>query len=224
MQAVVERPYLYKVTLNGQEIKPEAGKWFLDRDLGVFSIGKVVKKGANELAIELSPMKIHAEIEPAYILGNFTIEPANKGFTINPPVKAFALISWKLQGWPFYPGAVSYTKIFDIPNPSGDYRVSLRNWTGTVAAVTVNGEQAGTIGFEPYRIDVSKFIKPGANTVEVKVVGSNKNLLGPFHNNPKPGLVSPWHFRFIKTYPAGDDYQQLDYGLMDDFRLEKSDE
>ena len=56
--------------------------------------------------------------------------------------------------------------------------------------------------------------------MEVKVVGSNKNLLGPFHNNHRPGLVSPGHFRNVKNYPAGNDYLQLDYGLMDDFVLE----
>jgi hypothetical protein len=166
-------------------------------------------------------MKIHAEIEPAYILGNFIVQPAAKGFTIYPPVKTFAAGNWKAQGWPFYPGAVSYTKTFDIANPSGHYRISPGNWTGTVAAVTVNGQQAGIIGFEPYVLDVSKYIRQGANTVEVKVVGSNKNLLGPFHNKPAPGLVSPWHFRNVKSYPAGNDYEQLDYGLMDDFKLEE---
>ncbi|MDR1172451.1 MAG: hypothetical protein LBL24_08370 [Bacteroidales bacterium] len=221
MQAAVERPHLYKITLNGKEIKPEPGKWFLDRDMGVFAIGNAVKKGANDLAIELSPMKIHAELEPVYILGNFTVQPAAKGFTINPPVNAFAAGSWKAQGWPFYPGIVSYSKTFDVTDAAGHYRVSLGEWTGTVAAITVNGQQAGIVGFKPYILDVSKFIKQGANTVEVKVVGSNKNLLGPFHNRPAPGVVSPWNFRNVKAYPAGSDYGQLDYGLMGDFQLEE---
>jgi hypothetical protein len=56
--------------------------------------------------------------------------------------------------------------------------------------------------------------------VEVKVVGSNKNLFGPFHNNHALGIVGPGHFRDVRFYPAGNDYQQLDYGLMDDFELE----
>ena len=223
MQAVVERQQLYKVTLNGKKIKPEPDKWFLDRDMGMFSIGDIVKKGANDLVIELSPMRIHAEIEPVYILGNFTVQPAAKGFIINPPVKTFTAGSWKTQGWPFYPGAVSYQKTFDVTNLSGNYRISLKNWTGTVVAVTVNGQQAGIIGFEPYQLDVSKLIRQGGNTVEIKVIGSNKNLLGPFHNKPAPGLVSPWHFRNVKNYPAGNDYHQSDYGLMDDFKLEASD-
>ena len=218
MQAVVERPHLYKITLNGQEIKPEPGKWFLDREMGVLAIGNSVKKGANELTLDLSPMKVHAEIEAIYILGNFTVQPAAKGFVITPPINSFETGSWKAQGWPFYNGAVSYTKTFDVANPSGHYKVNLSDWIGTVAVVSVNGQQAGIIGFEPYSVDVSKFIKQGSNKVEVKIVGSNKNLLGPFHNNPRPGLVSPGNFR-ARFYPAGADYQQLDYGLMDDFSL-----
>ena len=221
MQAVVERPYLYQVTLNGKEIIPEPGKWFLDRDMGVFAIGNVVQKGENELTIVLSQMKIHAELEAAYILGNFTVQPAAKGFNINPPNTALTVGSWKAQGFPFYNGAVSYAKTFDVDNSTGFYKVKLGNWAGTVAAVFVNGQQAGIIGFEPYSLDVSKFIRQGVNTVEVKIVGSNKNLLGPFHNNPGPGFVSPWHFRNVRTYPAGSSYQQLNYGLMDDFVLEE---
>ena len=31
-------------------------------------------------------MKIHAEIEPVYILGNFSVNPAEKGFAIEAPV------------------------------------------------------------------------------------------------------------------------------------------
>ena len=220
MKVAVERPYLYKVTLNGQEIKPEQGKWFLDRDVSVFTIGDIAKKGVNDLILELSPMKILAEIEPVYILGSFSVQPVSKGFSINPPVKSFALGSWKNQGWPFYQGSVSYKKTFDIINPERDYRICLKNWNGTVVAVSVNNQQAGIIGFEPYQLDVSKYINQGVNTIEVKIVGSNKNLLGPFHNKPAPGLVSPWHFRNVKIYPSGNDYQQLDYGLMDDFMLE----
>ena len=219
MQAVVERPHLYKITLNGKDIAPEPGKWFFDRDMGVFAIGNAVKKGANELAVELSPMKIHAEIEPAYILGNFTVQPADKGFTVNPPASAFVAGSWKAQGWNFYSGAVSYAKTFDAAN-TGQYRVRLGNWKGTVAAVYVNGQHADIIGFEPYTTDVSKFIIQGTNTVEVKIVGSNKNLLGPFYHNPPPGNVGPWMFLNL-TYSSGANHQQLDYGLIDDFWLEE---
>ena len=223
MLAAVERPHLYKITLNGQEIKSTPEKWFLDRDIGILPIGNMVKKGVNELVLTLSPMKIHAELEQVFILGDFTIHPASKGFTIHRPVTDFTCGSWKAQGWPFYNGAVSYVKTFEFTHPPASCLIKLGEWAGTVAAVAINGQDAGFIGFEPYTLDVSKFIKQGVNTVEVKVIGSNKNLLGPFHNNRRPGLVSPWDFRNVRIYPSGYEYQQLDYGLMGDFWLERGD-
>ncbi|MDR2847844.1 MAG: hypothetical protein LBV39_01940 [Bacteroidales bacterium] len=220
MQAVVERLELYRVTLNGKELQPEAGKYFLDSELSVFNIGTVVKKGENSLVINHSPMRIMAEIEQVIILGNFTVQPAAKGWTIHPPV-ALTTGSWKTQGWSFYPGAVSYSKTYEISATDASYRVCLGEWTGTVATVSVNGETAGIIGFEPYNVDVTGKLKQGTNTIEVKVVGSNKNLFGPFHRSDS-GIASPWHFRGVKNYSAGKDYLQLDYGLIGDFSLESS--
>jgi hypothetical protein len=220
IQAVVERPWLYRIQINGSNIDPEK-EWWLDRDMRILNIGKYVKKGENLLTLELSPMKILAEIEPVYLLGNFSLEPAAKGWSIRPPVKEFSTGSWKEQGWPFYSRSVAYTKVFNVNDPSGNYRVRLGDFAGTVAEVSVNGKSAGIIGFEPYTINVSEFIRDGSNSIEVKIVGSNKNLLGPFHNNPRKGLTSPWDFRNVRSYPSGKDYHQFDYGLMDDFWLEK---
>ncbi|MDR1594384.1 MAG: hypothetical protein LBS43_07885 [Prevotellaceae bacterium] len=220
MQAAVERPWLYKVSLNGKEIRPTQNKW-LDREIRLFDIGKEAQTGENSLTLELSPMKIFAEIEPVYILGNFTVAPVAKGWELKPPTEEFSTGSWKSQGWAFYSRQVSYSKTFTAGDLGKHYSVRLGNWVGTVAEVSVNGKSAGVIGFEPYSVDVTALIQKGANTVEVTVTGSNKNLLGPFHNNPAPGLVSPWHFRGVKKYPSGSDYQQLDYGLMDDFWLEE---
>jgi hypothetical protein len=219
MQVAIERPWLYRILLNGNEIYPTQNRW-LDREIRLFDVGKEVKTGENLLALELSPMKIHAEIEPIYIIGNFIVRPAAKGWEIKPQSKEFSTGSWKKQGWAFYSRGVSYKKIFEIDDVEKQYRVKLGDWTGTVAEVSVNGKSAGIIGFEPYTLDVSELIRKGNNTVEVIITGSNKNLLGPFHDNPAPGLVSPWHFRGVKIYPSGNDYQQIDYGLTDDFLLE----
>jgi hypothetical protein len=219
IQAAVERPWLYTVSLNGKKIQPTQDEW-LDREIRLFDIGGEIRTGENLLTLELSPMKIHAEVEPVYILGNFTVNPVAKGWEIKPPAEQFSTGSWKNQGWAFYSRGVSYRKTFEIDNADKQYRVKFGNWTGTVAEVSVNGQSAGIIGFEPYTADVSKLVKKGTNTVEVTVTGSNKNLLGPFHQNPPHGFVSPWLFRGVKSYPPGNEYHQLDYGLMDDFLLE----
>ncbi|MDR2859064.1 MAG: hypothetical protein LBV64_01550 [Mediterranea sp.] len=220
MQAVIERPELYKLSLNGKDITPETSQWWLDRELGIVNIGSAVKKGENSLVVDLSPMRTMAEIEQVIIMGNFTVRPLAKGFTISPPA-TLTTGSWKTQGWNFYPGVVAYSKTYEVSDPNAAYRVSLGEWSGTVAEILVNGESAGIIGFEPYSADVSGKVKQGVNTIEVKVAGSNKNLFGPFHNNAQ-GVVGPGSFRNVKSYPSGKDYIQLDYGLMNDFRLEES--
>jgi alpha-L-rhamnosidase len=221
MKAVVERTYLWSVLVNGKEVKAEEGRWWLDRELGVFSIEKLVKKGDNTLTLKVSPMKIHAEIEPVYILGNFSVKPAEKGWTIEPSVNKLTTGSWKDQGMPFYSWGVEYEKEYNIDNPEGKYMVNLNAWKGTISEVTVNGQAAGVIAFPPYQNDITKFIKQGENKIEIKVIGSLKNLLGPHFNNPAPGLVGPWHFRNVKSYPSGKDYQMLDYGLMEEFDVLK---
>lgn len=218
-KAVVERPHLWTVSVNGKEVKAEVGKWWLDRAFGVFNIRSLVKKGDNTISLKVLPMKIHAEIEPVYIVGDFSVKPAEKGWSVEAPVKLLAPGSWKEQGMPFYSWGVTYSKEFTIEKSEGNYSVSLNNWKGTIAEVTVNGKSATVIAFPPYRTDVTGLIKPGLNKVEVKVLGSLKNLLGPHFNNPAPGFVSPWLWRNVKSYPAGNDYQMLDYGLLDDFIL-----
>jgi hypothetical protein len=97
--------------------------------------------------------------------------------------------------------------------------VRLGKWNGTVAAVIVNGREAGTIAYDPYELDITPYLKTGNNRIEVEVIGSLKNLLGPHHNSPGPGLVSPGQWRGITTYPPGKEYDTYDYGLFEDFQL-----
>ncbi len=121
LKAIVERPYLGSVSVNGTEVRPEEGKWWLDREFGVFNIGNLVKKGDNEISFNVSPMKVHAEIEPVYIVGDFSVMPAEKGWDLKAPVKKLTAGSWKEQGMPFYSWGVTYTREFNIENPEGHY-------------------------------------------------------------------------------------------------------
>jgi len=218
-KAVVERPGLWTVSVNGTQIKPEEGKWWLDRSFGVFNIGTLLKSGDNSIALKTSPMKVHAEIEPIYILGDFSIKPAEKGWYIEKTVPVYYTGSWKTQGMPFYSWNISYSKEFNIENTDGNWEVALGKWNGTIAEVKVNGESAAIIAFPPYRGDITGLLKQGVNNIEVTVTGSLKNLLGPHHNNAKPGFVSPWIWRNVKSYPPGKNYQILDYGLFEEFDL-----
>jgi hypothetical protein len=219
LKLVVERPALWSVSVNGNAVEPVPGAWWLDRSFGVFRIGKQTVKGENRITLSCKPMKIHAEIEPVYLLGEFTLASVAKGWSVRAPRQKLETGSWKGQGLPFYSWDMTYSRNFNIGTKSDYYEVGLGDWVGTVAEVYVNGNHAGTVVLPTDRIPVTELIKQGDNQIVVTVSGSLKNLLGPHHNNPKAGLSSPWHWRNIKTYPPGEQYQLIDYGLNDNLYL-----
>ena len=219
MKLVSERPELFTVKINGEQVKPIPGEWWLDRSFGVYAIGKQVKTGLNTVELSVSPMSIFAEIEPVYVLGDFAVVPEKLGWSISAPVENLTLGSWKEQKQPFYSWGVSYSKDFEVESLSTPYAVQLNDWKGTIAEVYVNDQKAGIIAYDPYRLDVTSYLKEGKNKIDVRVIGSHKNLLGPHYRNPAPGLASPWHWKGIEKPIPGNEYQMMDYGLMTDFDL-----
>jgi len=211
IKAVLEQEFDAVTTINGNIVEPLPGEFYLDHDFKVFPIGQYIKKGENVLLIDAPRMHILAEIEPAYIIGNFTVHPAPKGFTIK-KYKTPVLGSWKAQGFPFYSHGVQYSAEYEVTNANAPHTVKLNEWGGSVAEVTINGEKAGIIGWAPYSLDVSKFVKEGTNTVSVEVIGTLRNLLGPFDREPF-GIATPWSWRYQPPFRSGSEYKQLDYGL-----------
>ncbi|MBN9381095.1 MAG: hypothetical protein J0H74_10030 [Chitinophagaceae bacterium] len=218
VRAIVERAASWRIVINGQAVKPEEGKWWLDKSFGVVKIGGYVRPGENTLTLSTDRMSIYDEVEPVYILGDFNLVSADKGWTLSPSAP-LEIGSWKTQGLPMYGQGVRYVKEVRLDSRPGKVKVRLGKWNGTVAAVSVNGRPAGVIAYDPFELDISKYVIAGKNEIEVTVIGSLKNLLGPHHNSPKPGIASPWHWRGIRGYPSGKDYDVYDYGLMEDFQL-----
>ncbi|MBN1998442.1 hypothetical protein JW935_12865, partial [candidate division KSB1 bacterium] len=219
LDAVVERPTLWQVSVNGHPVQHESGKWWLDKSFAVYKIGSLVHQGENILSLHASPMSIYAELEPVFILGDFALQSVDQGWKIVPPQPLVAGL-WHKQGLPFYGFGVSYNKKFDRLNPEKKYVVKLGEWDGTVAVVYVNGTQAGIIGWPPYELDISEWMKPGENSIKVTVIGSLKNVLGPFYNVDRRGIVTPWSFKYApEQQPPGENYDLNIYGLYENFKL-----
>jgi len=218
LQAVVERTHLWKVSVNGKEVQPNKGQWWLDKDFSVFDIGKQVQTGENTITLQAPKMSVYAEIEPVYVLGNFNLVSDSKGWKIA-SLQPLQLGSWKEQGLPLYGHEVAYRKSFNVADISKPYEVELGDWKGTVALLKVNGQTATVAIGNTDQFDISPYLKKGKNVVEFVVVGSLKNTLGPHYNNPPKGLVSPWQWRNIKKQVPGNEYDLYDYGLIEDFKI-----
>jgi hypothetical protein len=81
----------------------------------------------------------------------------------------------------------------------------------SLADVTLNGQKFGTLWKQPFRLDVTAVIKPGANALEIKVLNAwNNRLLGQ-NKEPAafnaPGTFKPWLFKEVNAdgplLPAG---------------------
>jgi len=101
--------------------------------------------------------------------------------------------------------------------------VVLPKWYGSVARVTVNGKLVGRMVHQSWECEVSEAIRPGANRIEVTVVGTLKNTLGPHHGQPPLGAAWPASFQKAPQSgpPPGSQYDTVAYGLFQPFALEQ---
>jgi len=152
---------------------------------------------------QLSSHRRHA----SSLVDNSGLEPRRRG--------------WNTQGHPFYAAGVGYQQNYVIPELNGNYVVSLAAWQGSVAEVKVNGKRAGWITAPPFECDITRLLKKGNNAVEIVVIGTLKNTLGPHRENRAPGTAWPSHFQKGPETgpPPGETYHTLPYGLFEPFQL-----
>ena len=223
LEIVIERPDLYTITCNGKSIEAMSDAWWLDKAFQRLDLSKVAKVGENIVTLSASPLTIWHELEPAYVIGDFGVQAMESGFALVPDC-TLKLGSWKEQYMPLYGHSVSYTQHFNVANNSGIFELDVPRWYGSVAKVIVNGELTGHIAYQHWSLDIEKYIRPGKNTIEVVVVGTLKNTLGPHHAGKMVGRAWPHAFEQGPKNgpPPGDKYDTLDYGLFEPFSLSQS--
>ncbi len=219
LKIVIERPGLWTVTINGHPVSPNSDEFWLDKEFRIYDIGNWVKSGENRITLHAVKMTIHTELEPIYLLGDFSLTALEAGWSLGPSMN-LKMSSWNQQGMPFYSHEVKYSQDYQITKMDSRYILHLPEWNGVVARVNVNGIDAGIIGWQPDELDISDFVSVGENEISVSVFGSLKNLLGPHHNNPPTGAAWPGNFESApQKQPAGHNYDVLEYGLRDNFKL-----
>ncbi len=225
LRLVVERPEIFRVSVNGRQLEPIPGEYWLDRNFGFYRLDGVARYGLNVVRLTVSPFNLLAELEPVYVLGDFSLRPERKGFLVVPSAR-LKTGSWKDQGLIFYGHRVAYDAEFTVEEQEiGKYNFMFGagRWQGALAEILVNGRAAGFLLSPEDRIDITRSLLPGKNKLRFVVYGTLKNTLGPHHLNPPPGKAWPDAFRRAPEggQPAGSEYNVLDYGLFDFLIIEK---
>ncbi len=218
LELAVELPDLYKVTLNGQAVAFDKTALWLDPHIRYAPVEKLARTGENVVKIAGRPFDVRMELENVYLRGNFAVEAAARGFRLAAPAK-LEFGSWAKQGRPFYGDAATYETQVEVPTGAGRVRVELGKWEGSVAEVLLDGKRAAVLGWPPYAAEIAA--APGRHAVAVRVVSTPRNVFGPFHNRTKPRMrawPAAWA-DFPEQQPPGSQYDVLDYGLLEPFRV-----
>ena len=209
----IEAPHNFRIYLNSDPAEAaEAGKYFMDKSIGIVRLNGV-RLGINTLLLACD-YKNSYELEDCYIIGNFGVDTARR---ITKEPQQLRLGDWCLQGLMHYAGAVIYNSTAEIHAAQGErYYLDVGRFSATVIAIKINGKSAGYIPWKcANMLEITDFITSGHNNFEIEVMGSPRNLFGPFHlKSGEPHNTSWQSFR-----AEGDDYTSeynlQPYGLYD---------
>jgi hypothetical protein len=131
-----------------------------------------------------------------------------------------ALSSWSESADPgikYFSGTATYAASFNV---AANWLASgVRLWLDlgevkNVAEVVVNGKPLGTVWKTPFRVDATEALKPGANTLEIKVANLWVNrLIG----DKQPGVTKTFTYTAVEFYKA--DSPLLPSGILGPVRV-----
>ena len=215
---VVENAEDFGIYLNGEAISNKPDGWYLDRSFDRIKL-PALKKGENEIILACL-YKNRMEVEDCYIIGDFGVDILTREIIKEPDRLHFG--DWCMQGYPHYAGSISYREELDIDLEDNErIFIKIGKHSAITTAIWINGKLAGYI---PWKcadgLDVTPYMVKGKNLIEIEVVASPRNMLGPLHQ--KSGK-RPWtDSRSFRT--EGDeftpDYVLMPFGLFDQVKLE----
>jgi len=144
-------PSSFRMFLNGAEIRSEGGAPVDIRDR--------LAAGKNVLAV------IAKRGEPLTHPVEFIT-----GFT------PFRLKPWTRTGLINFSGTAVYEKEFSVSGSYAGKKLVLDcGLVSSVAEVAVNGRRAGEAVWRPYRVDITKLVRPGVNRLPIRVTNTKAN-------------------------------------------------
>jgi len=175
---------------------------------GKNEIEMVVDYVAPELSSLNAVKRYGTEIESIYLIGDFAVTavPSAKPFGVSQKYSDKTLVEKPvyhmdrfeisnekelfnddlvLQGYPFYAGKFLLSNTFSVEkiNQSKKYFLSIPSFESIAVTIRVNGTEFEPRIFGPWETDISRAIEDGENRVEIELVNSLRNLLGPHHHS-----------------------------------------
>lgn len=218
VRLVIENAEDFEIFLNGKAISNKPEGWYLDRSFDRIVLPGL-KIGENEIILSCL-YKNRMEVEDCYLIGDFGVDVLTREIIKEPDRLHFG--DWCMQGYPHYAGSIFYQDEVEL-NLEENERVFIKlgKHSAITTAIWINGELARYI---PWKcadgLDITPYVEKGRNLIEIEVVASPRNMLGPLHQ--KSGK-RPWtDSRSFRTEGEEftQDYVLMPFGLFDQVRLE----
>jgi hypothetical protein len=168
------------ISLNGEPVRAAPVRASFDAQMRSVDITPLTREGRNELAIRLVVEEPTGGIvDRIKLMGTFSLAgDADPGYRIAAPVEEIPPAPWTEHGHPFLSGTATYRRTFELPGGFDEHRPFLEVPIGDdVLEVSVNGRPAGVRLWDPYEVDVTDLLVPGANEVAISVTNTLANLL-----------------------------------------------
>jgi len=199
----VESPERFTFSVNGQHIANTDAGWWTDISFRKIDISRAVQAGRNEIVLR-GTFARDTELESVYVIGHFGVaarrikrENRFNGQIFDRYAPDFRLIELPArvqaghdreglaldltaQGLAFFAGRAILRQKVNRP-PGGRAVLEIHNLRAAVANVRANGQPQGVMAWPPHRLDITSGLRPGENEIEIELVSTLRNLLGPHH-------------------------------------------
>ncbi|MBQ1955453.1 MAG: hypothetical protein II350_06900 [Clostridia bacterium] len=187
----IEDGDIVSITFNGEKVENNIVGYYTDRSILTLPLPKI-NAGTNILTVDV-PFNRRANIENAFILGDFGVDCRGMFTRITARAEKIAFGDIVSQGMPFYGSNVTYK--FEIKTEGGDLKISVPHYRGGLVSVELDGEDKGNIVYAPYSAVIEN-VPEGIHTLGLKLWGSRVNSFGPLHlSDPMRGWIGPDAFR-----------------------------
>jgi len=184
-----------QVLLNGKP-ETETLPWEVDPAFHVVALPGAGEHGTHTLEIVVRNHGWFPQPglqEYVWLAGDFAVD-CDGGAPLLTAARGIRPGAWEPQGFPCFSGTGAYYADVSLPGGVAGKRVFLEaGRVGDLMEVEVNGRDLGVRAWPPYRVEVSDVVRPGSNTVVIKVANSNRSFLeGADEGSPSGLLDDVW--------------------------------
>ena len=214
VSACIENAERFEVICNGG-LCPRPSGWFVDKAIQKVKL-KNLRPGINTLELKCHYTN-EMELEDIYLIGNFGVNLQRE--IVSEP-KRLHMGDITQQGYFHYAGSMIYR--FRFQSDCRKAELVLGDYRAALIVVRVNRKTAGTI-MAGNRLEIQ--LRIGENNLEIEAVGSNRNLMGPFHHTYDGCSRIGWKdFRMEEGEDYTPEYIVKPYGLMSQIKIIRLDD